>query len=300
MSAKKLIFAPLFLFFSFGLSAKTLDRIVAIVGNSPVLLSEAQDLENLFKKNPNIANFYGVGGKKITQDLIVEMLITEAVVRHSLEELNASIRESDIQKQIQSIATQNKLSVDQLRSSLKREGIAFDSYRKNIRLQLEKKAIFEREIRSSTTNVSDAELRADFNRLAKAEWKLQLWALKNSPKVSKIMQEEANNFSGRKKTLAQLSNDYGIQELGWVNADSLNPSFQKALKNSKTGDAVGPIVLKDTAHVLFVEGMRKGNEEQFQAMKEELIRRKQGADLDDLFGSWLERRKKEIRVVVNK
>jgi len=62
---------------------------------------------------------------------------------------------------------------------------------------------------------------------------------------------------------------------------------------------VGPISTGRMLQLLLFEAERRGSEEGFQKAKGELAQVVQAQDFDRRFESWLERRKKELHIVVN-
>ena len=296
------MFLPLILalFVSFFSRAELVDRVVAVVSDRPILQSDVNSLLSQFKKTPNLASFYGIKGQDVNYDKVLSLLLNEAIIKHSLKELNAQVSEGEVQKQIHSIAGQNKIPVSQLKQSLQREGISFDAYQRNIQMQLERKALFDRELRSSASNVSEAELRADFEKIAQKEWKLLLWAKKNSSNAKDEMNAALRDFKARKLSLSEIQRKHSLDDLGWVDIKSLNKTFQAAIAKLGPRSASETVTIGDVIHVIFVEDIRKGSDEQFQAMKEQLLQRRQGENLEELFQSWIDRKKKEIQVVINK
>jgi cell division protein FtsL len=79
------------------------------------------------------------------------------------------------------------------------------------------------------------------------------------------------------------------------------PIYGRYLDDQKQEkEAVGPILVNNTLHLLIIEKTRKGSEEQFQAMKDELVMEHQKQQVDELFQAWVDRKKLETELVINK
>jgi peptidyl-prolyl cis-trans isomerase SurA len=281
--------------------AELLDRILAIVGEQPILWSDVKTLSTDLKANPHMASSLELKRENVSTDKVLDVLIQQALIRHVLKENRADVKEADVQKQVNTIATQNNLSVEQLKASLQKEGISFQSYQNNIRYQLEKRAIFDNEIRhSANAAVSEADLRSEFIKNVQTESNLLLIVTKNTKAGAERLKSLAERVNSGKLSLQSLKESEGAESLGWVSPSSLQPKFREALKNKKEGSATGPVLVNNALHLLVIEKTRKGSEEQFISMRDDIQRHLQNRQVDDLFRSWFEKKKLEIELVLNK
>jgi uncharacterized integral membrane protein len=241
-------------------------------------------LSYLISSAHSISNFFTLRGKN-----------------KEIKDNKNEITEAELNKQIQNIAAQHHITFKQLRDSLQRDNIDFENYKNNIRFQIERRTIFENEIRnSSSASISDPELKAEFQKKVQLEWNLLILVEKNSPQAENKIRKLAELVNNQQLSIEDLQKQEHLDSLGWVNASSLQSRFREALKGKQEKEAVGPILVNNTLHLLIIEKTRKGSEEQFQAMKDELVMEHQKQQVDELFQAWVDRKKLETELVINK
>lgn len=274
--------------------SKELDRVRAVIGSTPVLQSDVENRLNLIKSSPVYSNILGLDSQKIQEDGILDLIIEEQIITAVTEELNAPVADVDVQKQIDQIAKQNNISRDQLLASLKSEGIPFEAYASNIRNQLQKRAIFERELRSSNA-LSEAELRKEYYKMAKSEYELLVL---EAP--SRDHKKILDSFQKRESKWDDLNKKYPTTELGWIQPENLKSDLAQAIAKSSTGELIGPYKVGERMALIFVSAERRGSDEEFETVKERLAAQLQSVSFNDRFRAWLDSKKKTMQIVVNK
>ena len=88
---------------------------------------------------------------------VVDALIDERVLVTNARETGARIDEAELDRAVTNVATQNQLTLPQLRERLRQEGIDYAKFRDNIRDQIMVERVREREV-VSRIKVSDAEI----------------------------------------------------------------------------------------------------------------------------------------------
>lgn len=287
------IFGFLILSGPFALASKPLDRVRAVVGTSPILQSEIEDRHSLIKNSSVYSNILGIDPKNLSENDVLDLMIEEQIVAAVTEELNAAVTDADVQKQIESIAKQNNLTRDQLTGSLKNEGIPFEAYARNIRTQLQKRAIFERELRANA-NVSDAELRNEYYKRAKSEYDLVILEV-----PAKQQKEVLASFSSGSIKWDELSKKFPTTELGWIQPANLKKDLAAAIEKSSSGSLIGPHKIGQKSVLVFVSAERKGSDEEFEAVKGQLSAQLQSLTFNDRFRTWLDGKKKSMQIIVN-
>lgn len=135
MNALFFIFLSIFFFCSSNCHAETIDRIVAIVDEEVITLSELNEkikpiIAKNFNKNPTKQEL------QVLYNQILPQLIDEKIVENEIKKRNLKISDEDVDFAINNILAQNSLTKDQLIEKLKEDGIDFDTYRKEIRNQI--------------------------------------------------------------------------------------------------------------------------------------------------------------------
>lgn len=121
------------------------DKIVAIVGDSVILQSELDAVVQAQLEASGNANDMLL--RNMTESQIKEDMINQLVMTiYALNDTNLTITEDKIQSQVEKrigmIISQNNISMDQLKQSLKAEyGIGLDEYRKRLYAQVKQQTI---------------------------------------------------------------------------------------------------------------------------------------------------------------
>lgn len=243
------------------------DYIAAVVNSDIVAASEVVQRQERMKEEARRRN------ENPTNELIhkqaLDSLIDERVVTTYARENGPRVDEPELDRVVANVATQNKLTMDELRKRLAAEGIDFKRFRENLRDQMLSERVREREVQGRI-RVTDGEIdkylderqaalqdRAQLNiaqvlvpvpegapaavveeRRAKAEAALQ--RIKNGESFAKVaqeMSEDANKSKGG--------------EIGLRSADKLPDVFVDAVRDLKSGE-LRPTLLRSAAgfHVL--------------------------------------------------
>jgi len=139
-------------------SAQTGDYIVAVVNQELVTASEVQ--QRLARVRDEAArNRTTLPPASALRKQILDTLIDERVMVTNARESGARIDDPELDRAVANVATQNQLTMPQLRERLRQEGMPFAKFRENIRDQLLVERVREREV-VSLIKVSDAEIDA--------------------------------------------------------------------------------------------------------------------------------------------
>jgi peptidyl-prolyl cis-trans isomerase SurA len=134
----------------------TADYIVAIVNQELVTAGElqlrlAQVTEEARRNNARLP------AEDELRKQVLDALIDERVQVTNAREAGQRIDDSDVERAMVNVAAQNQLTSEQLRERLKREGIDYTRFRKNIRDQLMVERTREREVQARI-RITDTEI----------------------------------------------------------------------------------------------------------------------------------------------
>lgn len=298
MKALKTIF--LFsVFVSVFSNAKVLDKIVAVVQGKAILLSDIQSLRQQIQKSALLKNFYPIEGQ-LTDEKLLNHLVENQVIRVRLKEMGSEISAESVNREIDGIAKKNKLSTNQLKQMLKQQGVDFENYFNALKSSIERRSLFQREIQTGGSTLSEEELKSIYKNKAPIEFKLGIIIEKNSSENKKLLENIKTRFKSGKLLPEKLKDYPGYVELGWLPIEEVSEAFKKQLSSaSQSGDAFGPLKRSDKLQLLLVENTRKGSDEQFIAVKERFKDSIEEEELDKKFKIWVEKKKNELEVTIN-
>ncbi|MEO5701068.1 MAG: peptidylprolyl isomerase [Casimicrobiaceae bacterium] len=133
-----------------------LDRVVAIVNDEALTQREVDDQKKLVLDQLR-AQKVTPPAPDVLEKQVLERLITERVIAQVAKLSGVKIDDVQVERTIERIAQENKLTPAQFREALARENIPFAKYREDLRKQILVQRMREREV-DSRIQVSDAEV----------------------------------------------------------------------------------------------------------------------------------------------
>ena len=132
------------------------DRIVAVVNKDVVTLSELNDAM------ARVARQLGRQGTPLPERADLERQVLERLVLDKAQlqlavDLGIRVDELQLDRTVQRIAEENRLTLAALRQALERDGIAFDAYRQDLREQIILSRLRQREV-DDKIQVSESEI----------------------------------------------------------------------------------------------------------------------------------------------
>jgi peptidyl-prolyl cis-trans isomerase SurA len=133
-----------------------LDRVVAVVNDEAITRFEIDEQRRTVlmqmreaKVNPPPAD--------VLDRQVLERLITERALLQYAKETGVRVDDTAVERTVQRIAQENKLTADEFRKVLERENMTYAKYREDIRREIVVQRLREREA-DGRANVSDAEV----------------------------------------------------------------------------------------------------------------------------------------------
>lgn len=133
------------------------DYIVAVVNQELVTAGEVERrFERLREERARQAGAAALSDEALRRQALDDLVEERVIVTHA-REVGPRIDEPDLDRAVQSIALQNRLTLDQLRQRLQDEGIDYARFRSNVRDQMMVERVREREV-YQRINVTDLEI----------------------------------------------------------------------------------------------------------------------------------------------
>jgi peptidyl-prolyl cis-trans isomerase SurA len=153
-----LAYAIIFLLTSANSPAAVVDRIVALVNNDVITLSELEETgKKLFDqvKNSTLPDERPAKMRKAREE-VLEELIDDKLLEQEIKERKIEISDREVDDAIQNVMRSNKLTENELKSVLAKDGLTYSAYQQNIRKELEKMRLINREIKSKIVIQDDS------------------------------------------------------------------------------------------------------------------------------------------------
>ena len=256
--------------------AVSLDRVVAVVNSEAVT---RLDLESQVRMAIAQLNRQGtpLPPAELLERQLLERMITSRVLVQTARETGLRIDDAQLQRAVERIAEENKLTADQFRREVEKDGISFSHFREEVRNEILISRLKEREVDSKIV-ITDAEIESYLRNQTAQGGKDDEYSLAH---ILLLVPEEASpeQIQARKavaeRALAQLTGGADFRQvsasfsdaqnaldgglLGWRTAARLPEMFVEAVKGLKVGEITPILRSPNGFHILKLIDKR-GNE----------------------------------------
>jgi peptidyl-prolyl cis-trans isomerase SurA len=254
-----------------------IDRVIAVVNDEAITQYELDDARSIVLQQLKQQNVQQPATDVLDKQ-VLERLITERALLQHAKDSGIKVDDTQVERAIQRIAEDNKLTLDGLRQALSRDGVTYAKYREDVRREIIVQRLREREVDARIT-VSDAEVE---NYLATIKAQLGGEAEYRLAHILVVVPEQANaeQIEAKRRRAEEASKnirdgaDFGQVaagfsdasdalsggNLGWRPGARLPTVFAETVRGMKVGD-VSP-VLRSAAgfHIVKLIDRRSQNE----------------------------------------
>lgn len=262
-------------FFAFSNGVQAVERVVATINGAPIL--ESQVKRALGKKANTETN----------RQAAVDSIIDDILVQQAIKESGVKVNYAQVDQIIENIAAQNGLTYGQLLDALDYQGIAFETYRRQIANQLLMSEVRNQAIGKSV-DITREEVQALGQKMLKqaqekgtekkvtgTEYQVRHILLKLNPMLNDVQAKAELNqirtdITSGKISFADAALKYSKDYLSGANGGNLGfafpetyvESFAKTIKNTKKGTISTPFKSDFGWHILEVTDTRQGDRTQ--------------------------------------
>jgi peptidyl-prolyl cis-trans isomerase SurA len=254
-----------------------IDRIVAVVNNDVITLSELNERIHQVRRQLDSQKI-PLPPQDVLEKQILERMINEKVQLQFASETGIRVDDTALDQAIGRIADGNRMTVDQLRQALEKDGVGFTKFRENIRNEIILSRLKEREADNRVV-VTESELE---NYLANQTQKgneteynlahilIQVPDQANAEKIQarKKIAEQAlaelqkgTNFGQVAATFSDAPDGLQGGVLGWRPASRLPQLFTDALNKLQPGE-ISPILRSPNGFHLLKLNDKRGRDAQ--------------------------------------
>lgn len=303
-------FLTVFVCLALGLAApaaaKVVDRVVAVVNGEIITLSEIETMAEIMVKQggaPLAASKDEMLGKLLEDAIETKLMLQEA------KRLDLELSAPELTAAIARIVAQNRMDEEEFRIKLEETGIPYAVFEENVRAQLTKMRLVNKEVRSKVM-ATEEEVRAYYDEHRdkyQVENKVHLrqvvldGGLEAAQAQAQAVREKVmagGSFLDAATEAAASSPDTYSGDMGLVSIGDLAPAILKAIEGLEPRQVSEPIVLGDTVQLIqVVRWYRTGDiitDQARQAIQEILIQKK----LEEAFDRWMDDLRKRSSVEI--
>ncbi len=272
-----------------------IDRVVAVVNNDIITLSDLQREEALQKAS----------GKDEDSRLLLEDMIDRKLQLDAAKNAGIEVSDKELDDAMADIRKRNGVDEKEFASTLAQQGLTVAQYRRELRQQITLSRMFDKYVRSGIS-ITDAEIRSYYERNQKEfaqpeELRLSqlVFPLPDKPTAAEIAKAEdsAQAAVGRLhkgvdmqdlvQELATPATRDQDGDLGYSQRDQLLPAMQTAVASLKIGDVSAPFRCTGGIRVVQVTDIRTP-EKSFAQVKDTITDRLYQQKLMNTYRTWLQ------------
>ena len=298
--------------------AKVIEQLIVVIDGEPYTLSNLA----AYAKAKMGREFPSGDLKKINDDdrEVLEQFITEKLLEAEARESGIKVTEQDVSQYIDEIKKRNRLSDDELKTVLSREGQTLESYRASVKSELEKSEILNRQVRNKVNITNDDVERYyklntnKFRSEDRVRLRHILLALPQSatPEEVQAATEKAMDLYKRivaGADFAELAREYSQGagqadggDIGWVSRGKLISGIEQvAFDKLSVGQVSTPFQTSMGVHIVKLEARESGTVLPLATVAPKIKEELQSKALEDRFVKWLKtdlRRKHRVDVKI--
>ncbi|MCX5832616.1 MAG: peptidylprolyl isomerase [Deltaproteobacteria bacterium] len=289
-----------------SLQAESVDRIVAVVNEDIIILSELNTAFEPYRKR--IEDTYK-GAERDTalaesRKAFLNRLIDASLIEQEARKNGISVKDEEVTAAIKDMADRRNVALDDLAKELAKEGLSLSAYKKDVREQMVRMRLLRREIKSRLM-VTDQEI-GEYYRVHRSDYegreavRIQQILL-TLPKdaggeAREKMRKAAEEISGRLKNgepfeilAASIASGpaAGGGDLGFIERGMVLPEVEKAAFALDKGAVSGIIESPAGFHIIRALDKRGGGLKPIEEVREEIQGRIEEQKMMKKFDEWL-------------
>ena len=252
-----------------------LDRIVAVVNNEAITARELDERAR-FALKQLAQQGTAPPPQAVVERQILERMVGDRVQIQFARETGLRVDDGELERAIERIAEQNKITSAQLRATLEKDGVPYGKFREDIRNEIIMSRLREREVDNKiviTESEIDALLAASVNEEMRSDEVDLSHILVVVPENASPEQVQARRARAE-EALAQLNKGADFRQvaaafseapdalqggtMGWRAGERLPTIFYDALKGMKPGQVSGILRSANGFHLLRLNDRRGG------------------------------------------
>lgn len=251
-----------------------LDKVAVLVDESVVLESEVLQLIDTVKSNA-IRNNQSLPSDRVLRTQAIERLIVESLQMQMAERIGIQISDPQLEQTIGNFAAAERVTIEQLRQQVERDGMSWDMYRERIRKELISgevtRANVRRRVYITPQEVNNMIKLIDEQGAEQVEFHLGHIligfpsgaaqediddAKVRAERVLKLLKKEDSDFAKIAVTASSGAKALEGGDLGWMNVNTMPTLFAEAVQGTKQNDLIGPIRSGAGFHILKIHEIR--------------------------------------------
>lgn len=284
--------------------AEPIDRILAIVNKTPILLSDVAYFKKTIPLRQKVDPFYSSSDLAQTKNKSLEQYV-DYLIGEELIKSKFNVQDVDVEQEINSIQSNLKIDRSQLKLAIQAEGFSFEEYFKLMKMAVSKRQLLDREIRSRAA-ISDDDIKNVINqeKLSHSQFNgsFHLYLIRTNDEAS-----IKNAFSELSKgaSFSEVAKKYNTStseqggDLGFLSYADLSPVLQKSVRTLKLKKH-SPIIKDGKSFIILQVDEIKSDDSSITSHQRETIRAQlMEKEFQKQIHLWIQRQKTVNYIQIN-
>ena len=286
--------------------AEICNRVVAQVNNDVVTLYE---LDNKIKEltGYDSSELKMKNEKKYieTRRKVLDLLVDEKIAFEKIREMGIEVTPGEIDEAIERIKESNQLTQEGLIAGLKKQEVSFESYREEIKRQLERNRLINYEVKSKIiireeeikdyysnnkdkfSIIAEVHLATIFLKQEDPSNQEETVALLRNAEEIVFRLKKGEDFGKMAREFSQGPGAEDGGDLGLFKTAQLDPELLKVLKGMSTGDVTRPIIRQAGIQIVKLLEKQDSGVKPFEEVRDAIFEILYKEEIDKRYSSWI-------------
>jgi peptidyl-prolyl cis-trans isomerase SurA len=300
--------------------AELVDRIVAVVNDEVISLYELDQFVGPYIEQVQNSQYPSDVEQRLVFEVrqkVLNQLIDQALTDQELERQGINVGEPEIDAAIERVKESRYLTDEQLRRSLEEQGITYEAYREQIKKQILRARLVNREIKSKIV-ITDEDVRRYYEEnkefyAGQTEYHLRnlyvrLPSFATEPdrrqareKLETIRQELAGGAAFESVVNRYAAGEEGIEssDLGYFKLEDLSRELRELLRDMRAGEMTPVLETGFGYQIVYVHEIANSEGKSLEEASAEIENKLYNEVVDEKYQSWLQslRERSYIRII---
>lgn len=300
--------------------SQVVDRIVAVVNDDIVLLSELNELMAPYKERLKQQGFPLEKERKMLfkiREEVVNRLVDEKLADQEIKKFGITVSDKEIDATLERIKSINFYTDEDLREFLKREGMDLDQYKSRVREKIQRSKLVNYTVKSKIV-ITDEDIRAYYEGHPKEYGGKSTYHLSNIMKTKPVLATDSEldeikaemqkiirslkdgvSFDKLAGMHSEAPNAAGGGDLGVFEMSALSPLIQNAIKGLKSGQFTPVLDTDQGFQIFYVKNINSLPGKPLDSVKPEIQEKLYTKVVDEKYKSWIEdlRSRSHIKII---
>ena len=296
-----------FFWLTSSVNAQVIDRIVAIVNNDIITLSELNKLTDPYKRKIEASDQTESQKAELFKNVqkdALERLIDQALTRQEAVKYRIRVDKDDVDNAVENFKRMNGLDQASLENALESQGISYENYRDRIRQDILQSMIINRAIRSKVI-ITAGEIKAYYEANAKMfkgvpKFKLRNILMDDEAAMAKVLDRirKGESFSDLAKDHSIASNAPEGGTLGIFDIQNFTPSIRDAVKGLQPGQTSKIIGTGQGFQLIHVDDIVMADGKSLEAARDQIHEILYKKQVEEKFKKWIKSLKENAHVKI--